>query len=274
MLGPQCSSFFVSNSNTFLFLGYPGKFWTDLSEITAPLHPNLFIYSLLKEKRRVQLWVQSGCRWVQKGCGKTAVCPSAPGEFSSVFKGLCLRVQRCSSKDCPQTDFSARSAQAVLSRGYRKSRFLLLFLQSVFGVNRYIQIGDLGFPCDCSRLATLSRRVENRRNTDGMRTAFSWNMRGYGLWWSKEINRLASPDLQKCAVIFGSPRAGVAWRTLPPPEKWANDQRPRPPLLSINWSYFPRLFSHSFRCSSFTWFKNILGLVFAVLSEGGAGGTC
>jgi hypothetical protein len=200
------------------------------------------------------------------------ICPQ---DFHILFKELVIRGQRGSSKDWRQTRFSAGFARSPHFSGYRKSRFLLLFLKTVSGVNRCIQIGDLGFPCAGSRLATVSRRADNRRKQRNHLTALSRIMCGYGFWWSKEINKLAWSGLRKCAVIFGFDGGVAAWRTPPPLEKSAGGRPAPPPLHSINCSYFPRAF---YRCLGIfcclVCSKDVFRPIFAALKEGGAGGTC
>jgi hypothetical protein len=265
----------VTNLNIFFFSCRPTKFWTNFSEITAPLPPNILNLLFLKYKFRGQRWGQLGGRWGQQGGRKAGVKTNCTQDFSHLFRGLVIRGQRGSSKDRRSTRFSAGFAQSLHFAGYRKSRFLLLFQQTVLMVYRYRQIKDLGFPCAGFRLATCSRRVENRRKGRNHMTALSQIMCGYGLRWSKEINKLEWSGLRKCAVSFGFDGGGCAWQTPPPLKIWRRGRSAPPPLHSINWSYFPRAFYRCFRllrrlvCS-----KDVFGLVFAARKEGGAGGTC
>jgi hypothetical protein len=67
---PLKSSVYVSLLNIFIFFRLPEKFWTNLSEITAPLPLNLLNLIFLKNKVKGQLGGKEGAVGGRKGAKK------------------------------------------------------------------------------------------------------------------------------------------------------------------------------------------------------------
>ncbi len=230
--GQQNSSVFVTIRNILFFSQPSAKFWTNLSENTAPLPPNINNYLNLKNKVSKKVGADAGAEWGQLGADagqKNRGCDRLPPDLLLLFQGL---------------DSQGAVGQSVKFMVNRflwafyqiKNRFSLVFPWIVVKVRRHKYGKGFGFLCDAFLSVLWSCVGWNESKVSGILTALSRKIRGKGQEWPNVINGLGWLDRGKGAV-----RSGFRGLRYPPPIKNSQGKAAPPPHFScVNWMVFHR----------------------------------
>lgn len=256
---------FVTIRNIFFFFHLPEKFWTNLSEITAPLPLNIPNLLILKYKFKGQMQGQRGGRRGQKRGRKQAGRFICPQTFSNLFKGLVIRGQRGSSKDWYQTRFSMSSLFLYL----KENRLFLVIQKIVIKVNRVNDINSLNLLCAGSVLVHRFQVAWNGAKKAKSLTAHSQIICGYAYSRSNKINKLGGLDQQKYAVRFKSSQIREGQQTgqgHPPYRKFSGLSGLPSPIHSFKMAGYSKGFSKGIVKGFF------FSFVFSFRKVGGPGG--
>jgi hypothetical protein len=137
----------VSDPNIFIFFCLPGKFWSNLSEITALLPLTIPNFLNLKYKFKGQRWGQLGGRKGQMRGGKTGVEIFCPWQFSNTFEGLDPWGQRGSDFKGVGTRSLSVLGTCVPLFQCLKNRLLILSKDYLKGVGRHRRVNGLDLLC-------------------------------------------------------------------------------------------------------------------------------